>query len=289
MARVPVYKQRDISLVAPRPGAEIDVTEVTEGLGRGLEVYGKVMAIRQERIRRTDEQMKMIDLDQQFLELASNTSRLKGRAAVGITDTLDSRRTELKENYLSDVTDPITRDNLEVYFEKSFNQHKTKTFAYEMQQEDRYLIQAGEAYVSNEMSKLNLIAVGDTESIEGSIDQMILAASIRQGQDRWTPAVEKNYTKSVTDRAYTTQVSRWYKESPDLAYQWFNDNKVMLKAKLSPEAYNTLNSMHTDQYDAAETLRIYKQVRMDYKGNLLAGANFLANPDNYKKIRYYEL
>lgn len=283
MAQIPTFTRRPVDISS---GAVPRTTTDLSGLARGIAAVGKAVAIRGERLRKADEQMMQIGLDKQFSDMRVKTLSFNGRSAMGLSKALLKSQGDLAKQTLGEIEDPITRQNMKAYFEKSFNDQVTWTQQYEMKEEDDYLKNVDAANRANESKKLNFIAVGDTTSIDATAAKLTADAKAVQGEKRMSSELEALYSQAVTDEMYKDQIKRWFTEAPDKAHPWFESNKKMLKEKLSPGVYNTLSDLSKGEEDRAMSLDIYKKAYAQFGANNLAAAQDIMDPANQEKYGY---
>ena len=278
MARVPQYQQSNVNLVSmPR------VTTNLSGIPKGISAIGQSIATRAERVRKADQQTMQVKIDREFSDLRAQSMDVKGRAALDLEQTLENNRDALYDRVVGDIEDPITSQNIDLYFDASYNKQMGWTQEYSRQQEDVYLKEVDVLVRGDASRKLNVLPIGSTDAIDVAVNSVTQQALAREGQGRMSPARQIQYKQASTDQFYSEQAVRWYKESPDLAYKWFEDNKDKLKEKLSPAAYNKLATLNAQQYDSAETFRIIKESLASNGGNSLAATIELSNPANFAK------
>lgn len=279
MAQIPVFTQRHVNISGGGRTQFVDAS----GLVKGMEIAAGAIANRHERLRRTDEQMLAIGLDDKFAEMRANTLSFKGKNAMGLTKQLQAEEGSLREEFMADIKDPLTKENAQVMFQKQFEQQVQWTQDYELKQEDVYMAQADEIARTNLGKKLNGTEVGETDAIDGAAVLATGLAWLREGEERWSQETADIYKQRVRDQYYAEQISRWYTEDPDLAYAWFEENKEAMKLKVSPKVYDAIAAAHKANYQIAETMRVYKEVRKDYGDNYRQAAFDIMDPANFEK------
>lgn len=271
---VPRYQQNLVTMTGRGPKVAADIT----GIGEGLAVASKALAYHNERLRRADEQMLQVGMDNQFSNMRTKAMDLRGRNTKGMTDNLIENKDKMYEQSVAKIDDPLTRQNMEVYFEKSFGDQVTWSRNYELKESDAYLKEVDVAYRGNETRKLNSIPAGDYASIDAAIERSTGAARSREGETRWSPETETNYRQATTDEYYVGQVTRWFQEDADQGYKVWEASKDRLKEKLTPGAYNQLANLADSQYGTAKTLEIFKKAKNIFGEDSFSAAEALSDP-----------
>lgn len=276
---VPRYQQQVIPFTGNIPGVQTDVT----GIGRGIGNVAEMLAARHERMRAADERMRRIQLDKEFADMRLRSMEVRGAPARGMTDTLSGMREQMRSQNLDQIEDPVTRQSMEAYFDKSFNDQLGWTGEYELKQHDEFLKTEEQAARENDNLMLNQTKIGDTEAIDQRILDMVQGTGKIQGPYRWSEQMASKYAQEVADEYYTGQINRWFKEDPEKSYNWFKRNQKELELKLSPTAFNNALGLYRSNYDKAQTSRIFREVTDEFGDNYRAGAIAVSDLKNFEK------
>ncbi len=279
MARIPILQRQRVRF-AGQPKSIIDIRP----LGRDVSSFGQAIAVRHERLRRADEQMRQVELDKQFRDMRADYSTYKAGNALGLTQQFEGQRQPMFDTAVGNIEDPVTRSNMEAYFEDQYSRNLNWVRNYVMGEEDRHLSEVDVAYRDNAAAKINELMIGDTESIDALVDDVAIAAGDREGDRRWTPERDAAYRGAVTDEFYSDKITQWFRQDPLTAYNWVEDNTEMLSNKLSPSAYNAVLQQQRNNYGPAQIIRIEDAARSKWGDDLLTASVRLRDPEVHREL-----
>lgn len=277
MARIPQFQRSSVNILA---GASRQTTDLT-GLIAGASEATNALARYVERQRAADEAMLKVAVDEAYREKRTEYSTLKGGQARGVSTDYAKNKDALTVDQISDIEDPVTKANMELYVAKSYGQNQEWVTSYQMQQDGVYRAQADEAYRRNLDINLN---EATTKDLMPSLDAAVKDATQNfikmENPDAGSTF---NYHKAVTDEFYLKHILQRFKEDPVGMVKWWEENKDVVSKKVSSGVFNTLKDTYEGNEGPAEVMRIYGEVRAKHGNNFLAGAAEIADPKNFKK------
>lgn len=278
---VPQYQSNVVRIAGGMPGILTDPSPLAEGLG----AVSTMIATRTERLRRSDEEDRNTSMEADFSRKRADAYALRGKNALNLVDDADAGYENLYKSTVDNIEDPITKENMDIRFRKSFEAHRNRLLSHQMREEDEHL---KDSDITNRAGDLKGLATAesayDMEAIDAAVDARADATAIIQGPERWSSDHDVAYRQSTADEYYTALVDQWYRDNPEKTYNWFERNKKVLKEKLSPTAFAALSKKQEAERPRAEVARIYRVTNERFDGDNLKASTFLRDPDNHKKI-----
>jgi hypothetical protein len=278
MAQVTQFERGSVNILA---GANRQVTEYS-GLIAGAQEATNALSRYVERQRQADEAMLKVEVDASFREKRAGYSTLKGGQARGVRDDYIASEKVLTADQLSDIEDPITRQNMKIYAANSYEANMEWVTKYQMDQDSVYRAQVmGEVNSGidkdlSESSTKELIASLEL-GIAKSTEQFV---KIEGPQDK---ATLSNYYQQVTDDYYLRHIQQKFKEDPVGMVKLWNERKDYIQSRVSSATFNALLDTYERNEGPAEVMRIYGEVRAKHGDDYLAGAFEISDPKNFKK------
>lgn len=247
-------------------------------LSQALEGVALVYAKKEEELRIANSKLKAEGMDEVFLERLNQMKERRGENAQGLLNELKDEYQELKETLIPEDIDDKTRRELNLAFEKAYNQHAREVISWQAGQAEVAKKNVRQRNMINSHKRINLLPIGDIDSVE---DYAKSSADIEIALNTHYNEKQKADVLSAYKEDYLTHAYiKWFIDNPTVATQSWEDNEEMLKKAL-PMKYSMLAAKYEQakedsKYDVADGM-----LRLQYGNDYVAMADELMT--NYEK------
>jgi len=249
-----------------------------QSLSQALEGVALVHAKKEEELRMANSKLMAESMNETFLERLDQMKERRGENAQGLLNELKDEYQDLKDTLIPEEVDDKTRRELNLAFEKAYNQHAREVISWQASQSEVAKKNVRQRNIVNSHKRINLLPVGDIDRVE---DYAKESAEVETALNTHYNEKQKADVLSAYKEDYLTHAYiKWFIDSPTVATHSWEDNKEILKKAL-PTKYNIMASKYEQakedsKYDVADGM-----LRMVYGNDYVSMADELMN--NYEK------
>jgi len=249
-----------------------------QSLSQALEGVALVHAKKEEELRMANSKLMAESMNETFLERLDQMKERRGENAQGLLNELKDEYQDLKDTLIPEEVDDKTRRELNLAFEKAYNQHAREVISWQASQSEVAKKNVRQRNMVNSHKRINLLPIGDIDSVEeyAKTSADIEIALNTHYNEKQKADVLSAYKEDYLTHAYI----KWFIDSPTVATHSWEDNKEILKKAL-PTKYSMLATKYEQakedsKYDVADGM-----LKMIYGDDYVAMADELMT--NYEK------